>query len=157
MTGPVSSTKRLTEKQPRAPLTGFTASGYTLVYTDTPTPAFADAQRTGKTNNLAYSGGLVLGEKGAVEGVIWDSAAFKAGLTVGDTIIAVNDKPFSDDLIKTDITAAKGGTAPVRLLVRTADRLRVVDLAWNGGLRYPRFQKTGGTDTPLDRLLTPRP
>jgi predicted metalloprotease with PDZ domain len=150
-------TKRLTEKQPRAPLAGFTASGYKLVYTDTPTPAFADAQRTGKINNLAFSGGLVLGEKGAVEGVIWDSAAFKAGLTVGDTILAVNDIPFSDDLIKTEITAAKGGTAPVRLLVKTADRLRMVDLAWHGGLRYPRFEKTGGAGMPLDRLLAPRP
>ena len=72
-------------------------------------------------------------------------------------ILAVNDKPFSDDLIKTEITAAKGGSAPVRLLVKTADRLRMVDLAWNGGLRYPRFEKTGSTDTPLDRLLAPRP
>jgi predicted metalloprotease with PDZ domain len=150
-------TKRLTEKQPRAPLAGFTASGYKLVYTDTPTPAFADAQRSAKTNNLAFSGGLVLGEKGAVEGVIWDSAAFKAGLTIGDTILAVNDRPFSDDLIKTEITAAKGGTAPVRLLVKTADRLRMVDLVWNGGLRYPRFEKSGGDGMPLDRLLAPRP
>jgi hypothetical protein len=34
--------------------------------------------------------------------------------------------------------------------------LRIVDLAWNGGLRYPRFQKTGTVDGPLDKLLTPR-
>ena len=148
--------QRLTEKAKGAPLRGFTASGYTLVYTDTPTPAFADQMRSGKASNLSYSGGLVIGAAGAVEQVVWDSAAFAAGMTVGDTIVAVNDKPFSDDLLKAEITAAKGGTAPIRLLVKTSDRLRNVDLAWSGGLRYPRFEKTG-PDGALDRLLMPRP
>jgi predicted metalloprotease with PDZ domain len=148
--------QRLTEKARGAPLGGFTASGYTLVYTDAPTPAFADSQRSGKNSNLSYSGGLVIGAAGAVEQVVWDSAAFAAGLTVGDTIVAVNDKPFSDDLLKAEITAAKGGTTPIRLLVKTSDRLRSVDLAWAGGLRYPRFEKAG-PDGALDRLLMPRP
>ena len=149
--------QRLTEKAKGAPLGGFTASGYKLIYTDTPTPTFADQMRTGKINNLSSSGGLVIGKDGAIEQVIWNSAAFDAGLAVGDSLIAVNDKPFSDDLFKAEITMAKGGKAPIRLLVKTADRLGSVSLAWNGGLLYPRFEKTGGTDTALDRLLLPRP
>jgi predicted metalloprotease with PDZ domain len=146
---------RLTEKQPQAPLTGFTASGYKLVYTDTPTPAFADQMRTGKINNLSYSGGLVIGANGAVEQVVWGSPAFDAGMTVSDTILSVNDRPFSDDLLKAEIVAAAGGTAPIRLIVKTGDRLRSIELKWNGGLRYPRFTKTG-PDGPLDKLLAPR-
>jgi len=149
--------RRLTEKASNAPMTGFTASGYRLVYTDTPTAAFADAARTGKVNNLTYSGGLVIGKDNKVEQVLWDSAAFAAGITVGDEIVGINDKPDGDDLIKAEITAAKGGKAPIRLLVKTADRLRGVDLTWNQGLRYPRFEKTGGVDTALDKLLAPRP
>ena len=148
--------QRLTEKVKGAPLAGFTASGYKLIYTDTPTPAFADSQRSSKASNLSYSGGLVIGAAGAVEQVVWDSAAFAAGLTVGDTIVAVNDKPFNDDLFKAEITAAKGGSVPIRLLIKTNDRLRSVDLAWSGGLRYPRFEKTG-SDGPLDVLLMPKP
>ena len=147
---------RLTEKARGAPLTGFTASGYTLVYTDTPTPAFADQMRTGKINNLGYSGGLVVGAAGAIEQVIWNSAAYDAGLTVGDTLLAVDDQPFSDDGLKAAIAAAKGGSTPVRLVVKTADRLRTVELKWFEGLRYPRFAKTGGTDTALDKLLMAR-
>lgn len=147
--------QRLTEKKANAPLAGFAASGYKLVYTDTPTPAFADQMRNGKVNNLSYSGGLVTGGSGAVEQVIWDSAAFDAGLTVGDTIVAVNDRPYSDDLLKAEIVAVAGGTAPIRLIVKTGDRLRSVDLKWNGGLRYPRFAKTG-PDGALDKLLSPR-
>ena len=147
---------RLTEKARGAPLTGFTASGYTLVYTDTPTPAFADQMRTGKINNLGYSGGLVVGAAGAIEQVIWNSAAYDAGLTVGDTLLAVDDQPFSDDGLKAAIAAARGGSTPVRLVVKTADRLRTVELKWFEGLRYPRFAKTGGTDTALDKLLMAR-
>jgi predicted metalloprotease with PDZ domain len=150
-------TQRLTEKAAGAPLNGFTASGYTLIYTDTPTPAFADQMRTGKSSNLSYSGGLVVGANGAIEAVIWNSAAFDAGLTVGDTLVAINDRPFSDDVLKAEITAAKTSKAPIRLLVKTADRLRSVDLNWSGGLRYPRFEKTGTSETAMDKLLAPRP
>jgi hypothetical protein len=76
---------------------------------------------------------------------------------VSDVIIAVNDQPFSDDTLKAEITAAKGGSDPIRLLIKTGDRLRSVDLNWHGGLRYPRFEKTGGTDTALDKLLAAKP
>ncbi len=147
---------RLAEKLPRAPLKGFTASGYNLVYTETPTLAFNDDQKARKSTNLSYSGGLLLGQNGKVDGVIWESAAWAAGITVGDEIVGVDEKPFTDDLLKAAITAAKGGDRPIRLIVRTADRLRAVDFAWNDGLRYPRFAKTGG-DGALDRLLAPLP
>ncbi|WP_426164117.1 M61 family metallopeptidase [Sandarakinorhabdus sp. DWP1-3-1] len=148
--------QRLTEKAEHAPLNGFTMSGYKLVYTDTPTTAFAEARRGVRSNNLSYSGGLVIGKDGLIEQVVWDSAAYAAGLTVSDSLVAVNDKPYSDDQLKAEITAAKGGKAPIRLLVKTADRLRVVDFAWNGGLRYPRFEKTG-PEGALDQLLKARP
>lgn len=146
-------TARLHEKA-EAPLTGFTASGYTLTYTDTPTPAFADQQRLAKQVNLFWSGGLVIGANGKVEQVLWGSAAYDAGIQVGDDIVAVADKPYGDDGLKAAVIAAKDGTAPIRLIVRTQDRLRAVDWAWTGGLRYPRFAKTGA-DGSLDRLLTP--
>lgn len=147
--------RRLTEKADHAPLNGFTMSGYKLVYTDTPTLAFGEARRGVKINNLSYSGGLTIGKDGMVEQVVWDSAAYTAGITVGDTIVAVNDKPYSDDMLKAEITAAKGGKAPIRLLIKTGDRLRMVDFAWNQGLRFPRFEKTG-PDGALDALLMAR-
>ncbi len=147
---------RLSDKAEHAPLAGFELSGYRLVYTDTPTLAFSDAARGGKLLNLSYSGGLVIGKDAKVEAVIWDSAAFAAGIKVGDTIVSVDDKPYSDDALKAAITAAKGGSDPVHLILRTADRLRSVALDWTGGLRFPRFARTGTADTGLDKLLAPR-
>lgn len=145
--------RRLTEKAEGAPLAGLELSGWKLVYTDKPTAAFNDATR--RTLNLTFSGGLVIGSAGKVEQVIWNSAAFNAGLAVGDSLVAVNDLPYTDDAMKAAVIAAKDGTAPIRLLVKTDDRVRSVDLAWTGGLRYPRLQRVG-TAAPngLELLLT---
>ena len=148
--------QRLTEKAGGAPLKGLEYLGWRLVYQDKPSSAFTDANR--RQVNLMFSGGLVLGTAGKVDQVLWGSAAFEAGLAVGDTIIAVNDLPYSDDGLRAAVTAAKGGTAPIRLLVKTDDRVRAVDWAWTGGLRYPRLERLAPLDaknpTGLERLLT---
>jgi predicted metalloprotease with PDZ domain len=139
-----------------APLAGFTASGYTLVYTDEPTPYWKDVEKRSKGLDLSYSGGFALDSAGKVTSVVWDGPAYKAGLTVGASIVGVNDRPYSADALKEAIVAAKGGKAPVRLMVRKFDRFANLSLDWTGGLRYPRLQKTGTGEGPLDRLLAPR-
>ena len=150
--------QRLTEKASGAPLKGLEMLGWKLVYQEKPSAAFTDANR--RQVNLMFSGGLLLGTAGKVEQVLWNSAAFDAGIAVGDTLIAVNDLPFSDDVLRAAVTAARGGSAPIRLLVKTDDRVRAVDWAWNGGLRYPRLERLTPIDqknpTGLERLLMPR-
>jgi predicted metalloprotease with PDZ domain len=150
--------QRLTEKADGAPLNGLELSGWRLVYTEKPTVAFTDASR--RTLNLAFSGGMVIGTAGKIDQVIWATSAFDAGLTVGDVLLAVNDIPYNDDVMKAAITAAKDAKQPIKLTVRTADRVRNVDWAWNGGLRYPRLERIASADanrpTGLERLLAPR-
>jgi predicted metalloprotease with PDZ domain len=144
--------RRLTEKADGAPLKGLELAGWKLVYTDKPSAAFTDANR--RQVNLLFSGGLFLGTAGKVEQVLWNSAAYAAGLAVGDVLLAVNELPFSDDALRAAVTAAKGGSAPIRLVVKTDDRVRTVDWAWNGGLRYPRLERIGAVkQTPLEMLL----
>lgn len=144
--------RRLTEKADGAPLKGLELAGWKLVYTDKPSAAFTDANR--RQVNLLFSGGLFLGTAGKVEQVLWNSAAYAAGLAVGDVLLAVNELPFSDDALRAAVTAAKGGSAPIRLVVKTDDRVRTVDWAWNGGLRYPGLERIGAVkQTPLEMLL----
>ena len=148
-------TDRLTEKT-AAPLGGFTRSGYTLVYGETPTNWTAKVMKSGKFLDLIYSLGINVA-KGKITAVQWDGPAFKAGLTVGQEIVAVNGVPWSEDAAKAAVTAAKGGTAPIRLTVKTDSLVRDVNVQWNGGLRYPRFEKAkGAPDGPVDKLLAAR-
>ncbi len=149
-------TERLTQKD-KAPLGGFERSGYRLIYTDTPTNATLRGMKANKFLDLIYSLGLNVA-KAKISAVQWDGPAFKAGLTVGQEIVAVNGVPYTEDALKAAVTAAKGGKDPIRLTIKTDDRVREVPVQWNGGLRYPRFEKIAGAgDGPLDRLLSPKP
>lgn len=139
-----------------APMTGFTASGYTLVYAPEQTPFMKDAEKRSKGVDLSFSGGLSVDKDKKISGVIWDGPAYKAGLTVGTEIVAVGGKPYSIDTLKEAVTAAASSKEPIRLLVKKFDAFREVPLDWHGGLRYPRFQKTGTGEGALDRLLAPR-
>ncbi len=148
-------TNALTQKD-KAPLGGFTRSGYNLVYTDTPTNWITRIQKSGKYTDLIYSLGINVA-KAKITAVLWEGPAFKAGLTVGQEIVAVNGVPYTEDAIKDAVKAAKGGTAPIRLTMKTDTTVRDVNVTWNGGLRYPKFEKAAGApDGPLDRLLAPR-
>jgi predicted metalloprotease with PDZ domain len=99
---------------------------------------------------------MSLDRDGKITAVIWDGPAFKAGLTIGQTIVAVGEKTYSEDALKAAITAAKGGSAPIALTIKRGDSVRAVPLSWNGGLRYPRLTKTGGGRGALDILLEPK-
>ena len=149
--------QRLSEKAAGAPLAGLTRGGYRLIYSDEPTAIFKDGERRASEVNLAYSLGLVIGKGGRVSSVVWDSPAFVAGLTSAAEIIAVNGAVYSDSVIRDAVSAAKGGSAPIRLIVRSGDRVRELALVWNGGHRYPRLEKIAPGDAALDALLHPRP
>jgi len=147
-------TTRITETADHAPLDGFVANGYKLVYTDTPTPYFRSAEKDRKRTDLSYSVGLTMGKDGDVVGVQWDSPAFKAGLTSADAIVAVGATSYTPEGLKDAITAAKDAKEPISLTVKRGDHISIVAIDYHGGLRYPRLQKIGTGEGGLDRLLT---
>ena len=141
---------------PRAPLEGITEGGYKLVYTAEPTKWWTSGEKSRKANDLTYSGGLVVGNDGKIQSVLWDSAAFNAGLTIGSQIVAINGRNFDGDVMKAAIKSAAAGRPAPTLLVHDGDLYRTVTLDWHGGLRYPRLVKTGAGQGTLDALLAPR-
>lgn len=146
-------TTRITETGAPAPISGFAANGYKLVYTETPT-AFFKANEKGRSNtDLSYSIGMVIGKAGEISAVTWDGPAFKAGLAVGRSITAVNGFAYTPEKLKEAITAAKGTTTPIELLVKHGDRIDRFAIDYHGGLRYPRLEKIGTGEGGLDRLL----
>jgi predicted metalloprotease with PDZ domain len=149
-------TKKVYDVAAQAPLEGITEGGYKLIYTDEPTAWIKSAQKSGKNNDLTYSGGFVVGNDGKVTSVLWDSAAFNAGITVGTEIVAIDGRKFDGDALKDAIKAAAGNGPAPELLVHDGEIYRTVKLDWHGGLRYPRLQKVGKGPGTLDALLAPR-
>jgi len=148
--------RRVYDVAPPAPLEGINQGGYKLVYTAEPTKWIKSAEKSGKNSDLTYSGGFVVGNDGKVSSVLWDSAAFNAGITVGTQIAAVNGRDFDPDALKDAIKAAAGNGAAPELLLHDGDVYRTVKLDWHGGLRYPRLQKVSTGVGTLDALLAPR-
>jgi predicted metalloprotease with PDZ domain len=140
---------------PEAPLDGINQGGYKLVYTAEPTKWIKSGEMNGKNSELTYSGGFVVGNDGHVQSVLWDSAAFNAGITVGSQIVAVNGRNFSMDAIKDAIKAGAGNGPAPQLLIHDGDVYKTVTLDWHGGLRYPRLEKVGKGPGTLDALLAP--
>jgi predicted metalloprotease with PDZ domain len=143
--------RRITETGAPAPVGGFEMNGYRLVYTPEPTSFFGKSERSRKVADLSFSAGLTLNAEGEVTGVVWDSAASKAGLDVGTVVVAVNGQPYNGDRIKAAVAAKQ----PIRLLVRSQDQVREVTVDYRDGPRYPRLQKVGTAEAGLDRLLAP--
>jgi predicted metalloprotease with PDZ domain len=138
------------------PLDGLSRGGYKLVYTNTPSDFLKSVERFRKSEQLSYSLGLMVDRKGAVTDVDWDGPAFKAGMTVGSEIVAVNGIAFDPDNLKDAITDAKDQTAPIQLLVKRGDTYTTCSVNYHDGLRYPSLERAAGTPAFLDDLLSPR-
>lgn len=138
--------EQVTQTADHAPLKGFERNGYRLVYTDKPNKA---SSRTGL--DLMYSLGLSLTPTGIGQ-VMWESPAFKAGIDLGDEILAVNGRGYTIDRMRAAVVAK----APVVLLLKSGDRYREVTIDYRGGLRYPHLEKIGEGEAGLDKLLAPR-
>ncbi|QIK78813.1 M61 family metallopeptidase [Sphingomonas piscis] len=147
--------ERVDQPTQRAPLNGFTLSGYELRFTEEPTDIFKQRDKLREADSFAYSLGFSVAKEGRIGAVVWDSLAFKQGLRTGDQILAVGDRSYSADWLKDAITKGKSGT-PIRMIVKRGDAVRTVELQYRGGLRYPRLVKTGAGKGPLDILLEPK-
>ena len=64
---------------------------------------------------------------------------------------------FLPDRVLAIKDALKAKKSPLSLLVKTGDIYRTVNLDYDGGLRYPKLEKTGSGPSSLDELLAPKP
>lgn len=140
----------------RAPLDGITRGGYRLTYVDQPSAA-EKAINTGWANDFQHSLGFSLsGPTNRLSAIRWGGPAYEQGLGVGWDLIAVNDRAPSPEALRDAITAAKGGTAPITLVVKNGDRVRTIPFAYHDGLRYPRLERVAGTPDYLGDILEAR-
>jgi predicted metalloprotease with PDZ domain len=147
---------RLDAVEPAAPLDGIKRGGYRLVYTDAESDFLRSNEKGRKITDLTDSLGLTLDSDAAASDVVWDGPAFKAGITVGAKIVAVNGVAYDSDRLKDAIKDAKTSKAPIQLLLKRGDIYRTVAVDYHGGLRYPHLERVPGTPALLDAILAPR-
>ncbi|PYP81057.1 MAG: peptidase M61 [Gemmatimonadetes bacterium] len=151
---------RIDSTAPSAPADWLRRSGYRLIFTDTPTAAFAEHERRTNRVDLGSSLGVVLrgGSSGEVSEVLWNSPAFDAGIVSGATILSVDDDRYDSERLLAAIRRNRDGSNPIRLVVKNRGRERAMTIDYRGGLRFPRLERVGGVPDRLGALLTsPRP
>jgi predicted metalloprotease with PDZ domain len=135
---------------------GLAAHGWKLVYNDKPSDAVKAAEGFRHTTDLTYSLGLSIGKEGAINDVLWDGPAFNAGISPGMTIVAVNGKSYDPDAVKDAVTAAKGSSQSIELLVKNFDEYKTVRIDYHDGLKYPHLERDTSKPDTLSQLIKAR-
>ena len=134
----------------------FALSGWRLRYSATPNPVTVLNNKENGECEAFYSLGLIVGKNDLISSVQWDGPAFKAGLSAGSTLIAVNGHVYKCPELTAAIAASTNKATPVELIVKRENRVNVVKLAYDGGLRYPHLERIEGVPDRLTSIFSPR-
>ena len=140
----------------RAPIGGIERGGWRLVYRDTPSDMLKNAETTKKGTDLSFSLGLSVKEDGGILDVIPDLPADRAGVGPGMKLLAVNNRRWKPELLRTAIREAKDGAAPVELLVENGDVFKTCRLDFRDGERYPHLERDAAKPDVLAEIIKPR-
>ena len=136
---------------------GLDSHGWKLVYTDKPSGVVKSMERRRHLVDLTYSLGASIETDGNISDVLWDGPAFKAGLSPGMSVVAVNGHDFNGEALKDAITAAaKDKSRPVELLVKNYDEYSTLRIDYHDGLKYPHLQRVDGSPDRLAELWKAR-
>lgn len=145
---------RVFDINPKVPENGFAQGGYRLVYNDKE-PDWLKKADPSRPTSFATSLGFSVKQDGGLDGVWWDSPAFKAGITPDMQLQAVNDQKYSAAGLRETILAAEQGKDPIKLLLKRGDQFLTVTLDYHGGMRYPHLERVENTPDRLDAILAP--
>jgi len=144
--------EKLNSTSPDAPVGGIENGGWKVVYNEKPSKV--PGRRGGAGD--AYSIGLQVGEDGSVMDSIVGGLAFKAGITSGMKVVAVNGRVYNRDLLNDAIKASKDSKNPIVLLVISDEYYKTCTIDYHDGERYPHLQRDDSKRDYLDDLIQPR-
>lgn len=149
-------TSRVDAINARAPLRGLHDSGWMLTYDDTPSSFLTALEQDSSVDDFSFSLGLSAQHDGTVVDVITGSPAFAAGIAPAMQIIAIAGHRWTAAAARDAILAAQKTSTPLELVVASSDLVRVLQVSYHGGLRYPHLQRDASQSDLLGQILAPR-
>jgi predicted metalloprotease with PDZ domain len=140
---------RVTSTSAAAPTGGIENGGWKVVFTAEP------QKTTGRREVPAdlYSVGLQLSADGTVSDSIVGGAAFKAGITPGMKIVAIDGRAYTHDRLQDAIKDAKDRSQPIAMLIVNDEYFKTCNVDYHGGIRYPHLERDAGKPDYLDELI----
>jgi predicted metalloprotease with PDZ domain len=148
--------KYVYEVAPHPVALGIELAGYKLVWSSTPNTWDALDATVAKTHHFEYSLGFVVDEDGHVADVLQGSPAAIAGMGANTSIVAVNGRRFSADVLQAAVAAAKDPSRRIELITVSDDEYRTIAIDYHGGERYPHLERAAGTPDLLASIMAPR-
>jgi predicted metalloprotease with PDZ domain len=143
---------RVYKVAPHPPLAALEASGWRLVYNDTPNWYESLRERTNKTTDVSFSIGMWVKNDGTVSDVVYGSTAYAAGLVPGMKITSINGRKYDGDVLREEIRAAK----PIDVNVDQASFAGTFHIDYRGGEQFPHLQRIDGRPDLLSDIMRPR-
>lgn len=130
-------------------------AGWKLVYTAKPNE-FITANESGNPGAVGwYAYGANVSGKGVVRDVRTNSAAWRAGLAPGMTILAVNSQQYDPDVLDYAVRAAQHSSSSITLIVKQTGWYQTLSLDYHDGIRYPHLERIAGTPDMLASIVSP--
>ncbi|HEY6305469.1 MAG TPA: M61 family peptidase [Candidatus Angelobacter sp.] len=147
---------RLDTYGPGAPLGGITNSGWRLVYTDEPSEFTKAMEKERNAVDARFSIGLALDDKGGVQDVIAKSPAWDAHIAPGTTLVAVNGRKFTPDILREALKAgSRSGGPKLDLLIVSGDYYKTYVLDYHGGEKYAHLVRDETKPDMLGEIIKP--
>lgn len=135
------------------PPSPFEKLGWHLVYTDTPSALATERTKRFHGFDAAYSLGIVGDAKGTLGDVHTGSPAALAGLGIGDTLVAVDNREFSGDVLEDELKADKKAGTPLQLIVKREGIFRTVTVDYHDGPKYAHLVRLDGVPDKLAAIV----
>jgi predicted metalloprotease with PDZ domain len=148
--------QRVYEVAPQTPENGIKQGGYRLAYSETEPEWQKRAERANRADfpvSFGTSIGFSVQTDGTLTNVWWNSPAFRAGVTPGMQITAVNGTAFKMEILRAAITEAGKTRAPITLLLKRDNQFETIEVNYHEGLRYPKLERVENTPDRLDAIL----
>jgi predicted metalloprotease with PDZ domain len=134
-------------------LDGIKRGGWRLAFTEVQSDYAKAVEGAFRFTDFSHSLGFSLDRDAKFGRIRWDGPAFKAGLTAGMQLIAVNSVAYKAEDLRAAITTAKDGSG-IELLVKADNRYKTVKMDYRGGQRYPKLERIDGTSDRLTPILS---
>jgi predicted metalloprotease with PDZ domain len=144
---------RLTYTGPNAPLGGIEGSGWKLVYNEQEPELIRLRESRGEGVDVSFSLGLLIGKEGRIYDSIFNMPAFAAGVMPGMTLVAVNGRKFTPEVLHDAIKASRGVSQPIQLLIENSDYYRTVEVNYAEGEKYPHLERDSAKPDWLSEMI----
>jgi predicted metalloprotease with PDZ domain len=146
--------EKIYQVNPKPPTDGLEAAGWRIGYSATPNnePFYIDILP------LAYFGDHSIGMSIKKDGTIFDvmpgSPAYEAGLGPNMTILSVNGRVYSREVLNDAIDHPQNGA--IAVTVQNFNSVEIHEVRYAGGVRFPHLERIPGTHDYLTEIFAPK-